>query len=392
MNDIGHLESHSLASPATGVRRVDLAPEKRMARTAANRAAPDFRAVFEFAPRPLLLVKADPPRYTMVAANRAHGRAFGATAASLVGKGVFEAFGDQLSPDMAALLEAIRDSFAAALETGEPHQMSARRYLSAAANGGERAERYLSAVNSPLRNPSGQITHILSATQDVTGEVLERRNEELQHRLMREIDHRARNSLTIAQSFVRLTTAATVADFRDRLEGRIAALARAQTSLATKRWRGALIGEIVALELNALTDHARYKLEGESVLLPPDRAQALSMIVHELATNASKYGCLSRAGGKLLVSWSTDGGRTLRLRWDERAGPTVSAATPRGFGTRLITRLAAQQGGAASFDWRPAGLMVALSMPVAADQGGCDGLPASRSLAGGLSSRPSLSG
>src|SRR4029077_937868 len=136
------------------------------------------------------------------------------------------------------------------LATRAANQMAVRPYAVQAADGAS-VERYWSAVNSPMLGPDGAVAHIVSAVQDVTGEVMERRSEEARLLLMREVDHRARNALTIVQSIVRLTTASSLADFRDVIDGRVATLARAQTSLAARRWEGAWLGDVIEAELNS---------------------------------------------------------------------------------------------------------------------------------------------
>jgi len=135
--------------------------------------------------------------------------------------------------------------------TRAPDQMPIRPYAVTLPSGAAE-ERYWSAANAPVLGPDGAVTHIVSAVRDATGEVLERRSEEARTLLMREVDHRARNALTVVQSFVRLTDAPTLEDFRQVLDGRVEALARAQTSLAARRWEGATL-VVETANLNGLT-------------------------------------------------------------------------------------------------------------------------------------------
>lgn len=320
-----------------------------------------FRAVFQAAPRPLLLIAADPPKYTMVAANAAHARAFGTTPAALAGRGVLEVFPPDPPPQLAQFMAAIRTSLDAVMATGEPDQMGVRPYTTQWRDG-EPIERFATAVNSPIKDATGRVTHILSASQDVTGEVQERRSEEARRLLMREVDHRARNALTVVQSFVRLTEAPDLASFRENLSGRVEALARAQTSLAARRWEGAGLRELIDAELAAISATGRYRLEGPAITLKPDHVQSTSMAIHELATNAAKYGALSTVAGAVEVSWNRTGRRTLTLSWTERGGPPVSAPLRLGFGARLIAELARQLHGAVRYDWRCEGLRVEIDL------------------------------
>ncbi len=322
-------------------------------------AAADFRAVFDASPQPLLLMAADAPKYTMLAANPAHARAFATTPEALVGWGVLEVFGPDPEPSVAPFVEAIRVSLEAVVATGAAHQMAVRPYPVTSPSG-EASERYWSAINAPIQGPDGEVIQIVSAVQDVTGEVLERRSEEARNLLMREVDHRARNALTVVQSFVRLTTAQTLEGFRKVLDGRVEALARAQTSLAARRWEGASLKEVIEGELAPLAEADRYGLEGPQVLLPPEHVQAMSMAIHELATNAAKYGALSTLEGRLTVRWKRQSEHRLIVQWEENAGPPVQPPQREGFGSRLVGQLARQMDGEVRYDWRPGGLVVEL--------------------------------
>ena len=317
--------------------------------------APDFRAVFDASPQPLLLIAADPPKFTMLAVNTAHAMAFATTPEALTGWGVLEVFGPAPEPEAAEFRDAIQASLESVMATKSSRPMAIRPYAVQMA-GNPASERYWSAINSPILGPDGEITHIVSAVQDVTGEVMERRSEEARLLLMREVDHRARNALTIVQSIVRLTTAASLSEFRDVIDGRVAALARAQTSLAARRWEGAWLGDVIEAELGSLAEPDRYRLTGPRVLLPVEHVQAVSMVVHELATNAVKYGSLSSASGTLDISWPDKRGDDVRIEWVEGGIEGVTPPQKQGFGSHLISQLARQLGGEVNYDWRPTGL------------------------------------
>lgn len=325
--------------------------------------APDFGAVFHATPRPLLLIAADAPTYTMVDVNAAHARAFSTTPEALRGWGVLEVFPTDAGAEVDAFVAAIRTSFETVLQTGEPHKMSTRPFPVLQADG-RTESRFWAATNAPVADQAGRITHIISAIEDVTGEVLERRNAEARQLLMREVDHRSRNALTVVQSFIRLTVAPTLEAFRKIVDGRVEALARAQTSLLARQWEGGELTDILEGELGAMAPAGRYELSGPPLMLHPDDVQGLTMVVHELATNACKYGALARDGGALRVAWRTEDGG-LDLTWTETGGPPVTAPTRQGFGSRLVDQLARQLRGAARFDWRPEGLQVRLQLPLA---------------------------
>ncbi|WP_293679445.1 HWE histidine kinase domain-containing protein [uncultured Phenylobacterium sp.] len=338
-------DTEGVANPQQGVSRAML---------------PDFREVFEVSPRPLLLIAAD-DRLTMVAVNKAHAAAFGTTQEALTGRGILEVFPPDPSPDIAAFIEAIRTSLRRVIETRQPDQMGTRR-TPLRGSDGRPVERYVTATNAPILGPDGVVTHVVIAVLDVTGEVLERRSEEARTLLMREVDHRARNALTVVQSFVRLTRAESMDEFRRIMDGRVAALARAQTSLAARRWEGAGLGDVIEAELSAMSATGRFSVTGPRVVLGPERVQAMSMAIHELATNAGKYGALSTGGGTLSVNWTRDAGGRLNLVWLEDGGPAVIAPSRQGFGSRLIGRLARQLGGDIVYEWRPSGLRAEMNL------------------------------
>ena len=183
-----------------------------------------------------------------------------------------------------------------------------------------------------------------------------KRNEAARDLLMREVDHRARNMLAVVQSILHMTQAGDVTRYKQIVTGRINALARAQGALASRRWEGALLADVLAEELAMVGKADAYHLEGPAVVLSPQQVQPFSMVVHELATNASKYGAFSVEAGEVHVDWVLEDEKTLRLTWREVGGPSVRAPTRRGFGSKLISELARQLGGGPTFEWPPEGL------------------------------------
>jgi two-component sensor histidine kinase len=184
--------------------------------------------------------------------------------------------------------------------------------------------------------------------------------------LMMEIDHRAKNALTVAQSLVRLTRAHTIQDYVAKVQGRIAALARGHKLLADNRWEGADLREILIDELAPFG--GRIHFDGPRVRLLASAVQPVSLILHELAANAVYHGALSVPDGRVKVSWSfVPEDEALRIRWCESDGPPVTAPTtrtPHGFGSRLIKGTAVDQLGAAiEVDWAVAGLCMTMTMP-----------------------------
>jgi two-component sensor histidine kinase len=168
---------------------------------------------------------------------------------------------------------------------------------------------------------------------------------------------------------VTLTRASSLPDFKQAVEGRIQALGRAHSMLAASRWEGADLHRIAAEELApyAGAGAARIHLEGPAIVLKPAAAQSIALVIHELATNALKYGALSTETGALDIRWdvSSDG---LILKWTESGGPPVAPRTNQsrsGFGTRLIhSSIERQLGGTLGLDWSETGLIVRLELPI----------------------------
>ena len=188
---------------------------------------------------------------------------------------------------------------------------------------------------------------------------------ERQSILAREVDHRSKNALAIVQSIVRLTRASDVPGYITALEGRIAALSRAHGLLSDSRWQGASIGKLIEEELAPYRTNAAERIvaDGPDILLRPSSAQTLALALHELATNAAKYGSLSTGGGRVRIKWGVDDG-LLRINWAESNGPSVQAPQEGGFGTKLIeASIDGQLGGSTVFDWLPKGLQCTLTMP-----------------------------
>jgi len=208
--------------------------------------------------------------------------------------------------------------------------------------------------------------HHIVRISGVTADVTERKEaEERQSLLAREVDHRAKNALALAQSIVRMTRATGIENYIAAVEGRIQALARVHTLLSQSRWQGADLSGLVEEELAPyrLSEAGRVATIGPKILLEPASAQTLALALHELVTNAAKYGALSSASGRVKLTWELKP-NSLDLCWDETGGPPAKPPRSLGFGTRLVVAsIEGQLGGRATFDWRPEGLRCALSVP-----------------------------
>lgn len=212
---------------------------------------------------------------------------------------------------------------------------------------------------SPILDETSRTIGTIIEVRDITAEKALAAAREL---LMREVDHRARNALMIVQSILRLTRAPDIAAFKAIVAGRVDALARSQGTLAAQKWESASLRRLIREELSALAPAGRFATKGPEVNIRPDHVQPLTMLIHELVTNAIKHGALKDANGDVRVSWTASSG--LRITWQERGGPRLSGPPIRnGFGARLIAQLIAQTGGSVAHEWRPEGLLVQLTIP-----------------------------
>lgn len=197
----------------------------------------------------------------------------------------------------------------------------------------------------------------------------QRKAEEARALLMREVDHRARNALTIVQSIVELTPVEQPQAYKAVVFGRVAALARAQGLLAGQHWEGGDLGQVVTAEVAAIAGPERWTAEGPAVALAPEQVQPLAMLIHELTTNAIKHGALSTAEGGLAIAWRVEEGQ-VRLDWLERGAAVRPPAPERmGFGTRLIQQLARQLGATVDKRWGESGLECRLAMRLGKAEG-----------------------
>jgi two-component sensor histidine kinase len=198
-----------------------------------------------------------------------------------------------------------------------------------------------------LRNEHGEVTGAINCAYDIT----ERKHvEEHQRFLMHELAHRGGNLLSVIQSIIARTLigAKPLPEERNTLTRRLQALARSQSALMSKGFQGALVAEIIRLEFEGFSD--RVNAAGPNVMLNSRAAQTFALLLHELATNAAKYGALSQPDkGQIDIYWSIEGEAEearFKFQWHERDGPTVVVPTRKGFGSILLEKLASQDFGA----------------------------------------------
>ena len=224
---------------------------------------------------------------------------------------------------------------------------------------------------TPLHDESGQLVGAVNMLVDITER---KRTEEQQALLVRELHHRVKNTLATVQAIMGSTARAcdTIEDFKTALIGRIGSLAKTHLLLSDEG-RVTTFADILRNELDAFDDGSgeRIKLSGPRVELSSRLAVSLGMAVHELTTNAAKYGALSVYGGKVAVAWTVviDAERhTLNIDWVESGGPPVAEPTRQGFGARLLEFvLPGQIQAKTSIEYRPDGVHVHCAVPIPAN-------------------------
>lgn len=223
---------------------------------------------------------------------------------------------------------------------------------------------------APLRDRTGRIVGAVLTFEDIT----ERRNaRDRQQLLVAELNHRVRNVLAIIQAMVSLSAKSgeTAEELPRLLSGRVAALARSHNRLTEDGWRGASLKQMVEEEIAPYGGETRLIFRAANdVVIRPREAQSLALVLHELATNAAKYGALSTDTGRITVEWKiveSGDGKLLRFQWRESGGPPVTEPLRRGFGSTLIERAFPQEAAAKTeLSYEAGGFACRIEMPYAA--------------------------
>lgn len=270
------------------------------------------------------------------------------------------AVADLLGNYLPGELDRIRAAAAAARERGERHFEIEYRYRRP-----DGEVRWLNARAEARVTPEGRPDGVIGVVMDVTDR---KADEERLTFLAGEVDHRANNLMSVVQGTVALSQAKDVDALREVIIGRLHALAFAHQLLSQARWSGADLRRLVEEELLSFSlgdEGGSVRITGPSVALEPQAAQGVAMALHELTTNAAKYGALSSPTGRVEISWQVDAGDRLHLRWVESGGPTVDPPGRRGFGTSVIGRaLGGAIGGQSRIDWRREGVVCELEFPL----------------------------
>ncbi len=215
---------------------------------------------------------------------------------------------------------------------------------------------------SPLRNHDGKIIGASKVARDIS----ERKQKEAHVALLsREVDHRSKNLLSLVQATVRLAHGDTPDAIKTAIEGRVRALANVHNLLGKAHWIGVDIRSLISAELSPYSadGKSRAELVGPELLLKSRSAQTIAVALHELTTNAVKYGALSTKAGRVQVEWSIASDRKLVIVWTESNGPPVTPPSRRGFGTLVLEQIVkGQMNGEANLAWRASGLVCTLTV------------------------------
>lgn len=253
-------------------------------------------------------------------------------------------------------------------EDREANMVEIRRLLAEEIPSFEIVNRYVAKGGKPiwvhkhvslLRDATGRPTHMTALVTDITERKLYEERIDL---LMHEVNHRAKNMLAVVLAVARQTFASTPQKFIGRFEKRIKAMAASQDVLVKNEWKGVPIEELVRSQLAHFSDliGTRIELRGPPVFITASAAQTIGMALHELATNAGKYGALSSGDGRLRVEWNlgcAEGKESFAMSWREEDGPPVTPPARRGFGSTVICRMVEESlDGKVELDYAPAGL------------------------------------
>jgi PAS domain S-box-containing protein len=261
--------------------------------------------------------------------NKGAERIFGYMAEEIIGKSIKVLIPREYHPEEETILERIRRG-----QRIEHYETIRQRKHGSLIN--------VSLTVSPVADPQGKIVGASKIARDIT----ERKRTEAQISLLaREAEHRTKNILATVQATVHLTQSETIDGLKSAIEGRIQALANVHALFVQSRWEGANLRNLVTQELSPYCQdvEARARIEGPDLLLEPYAAQTIAITLHELATNAAKYGALSVPDGRVHVAWSGVDKAHLILRWTETRGPLVTSPTRKGFGTRVMERMIREQ-------------------------------------------------
>ena len=289
------------------------------------------------------------PEHRFVLANEAFTHLVGGR--PLVDRTVAEAVPEIVEQGFVDLLDEVYRS-------GEAHKGSDARVMLTQPDGEEPKTHYLDFIYQPIISDEGAISGIFVQGHDVTAKVEAERLHVLRQR---ELGHRLKNQLSIAQAIVSQTlrSAPDPTDAGETIAQRLQALSSAHDVLLNGVGTASTVGKIVTRTVDFLDEDRkrRVHITGDEIEIGSDPALSLTLLLHELATNAVKHGALATEQGALSIAWGTTGdGEAFQLTWQESGGPEIAPPTRSGAGTKLINALVKRLGGSASTEFEPSGL------------------------------------
>ena len=285
------------------------------------------------------------PDLTIKTWNGGAERLYGYTALEAIGRSLQIVCPEQLHDEQAGLYKRTMSGKPVLLETMRRHKDG--RLIPVGISG------------SPIFAPDGRVVGVAAVHRDMTEN---RAYEEHLAFTLRELSHRTKNLLAVVQGLAHMIARRSddVEDFEARFRGCVQALAYSHDLLVQHDWQGATLEELLRVQLAPFggIDGTKIVIQGPEVFLTPPTMQSLGLIMHELATNATKHGALSSPSGKVAIAWTRDpSDNGIRLNWQEQGGPPVGQPKRKGFGQVVFERIGASLDGSISVDFRPDGFV-----------------------------------
>ncbi|GGE79419.1 blue-light-activated histidine kinase [Sphingomonas prati] len=313
----------------------------------ADRAALALIAV-ERTRMPIVVSDASQPDSPIILANEAFLRLTGYSADEVIGRNCRFLQGRETDP-------AAVDQIRAGLRAGRDITVSLQNYRK------DGSAFWNELQISPIRNDGGEVVYYLASQMDVTDRRQAQQLEKSEHRLLKEVDHRAKNALALVQGIVRLSRSDDSVAYAKAVQGRVDSIAHAHGLLAAGGWRDVDLEAIIRGEMEPF-GRQHVVPSGPPVAIAPVQVQPLALVLHEMLSNAGKHGALSVAGGRVVIRWTPltdeDG---VSIDWIETGGPAVAPHPVPGFGWRMLTSIVrSQMRGTVTFDLQPGGLRATL--------------------------------
>lgn len=254
--------------------------------------------------------------------------------------------------------ERVLQGYASSVEAGEPFEDTAPLQR----HDGEWC--WFLTRTRPIRDQDGRIVRWFGTSTDITEQ---KETEARQRHLMREIDHRAKNALAVAQAVVKLSEGVTIGEYRQAVESRVAALSRAHSLLADNLWQDVDIRQIINGEVEARRGlNGKITLHGDCTTVGPSLAQPVTIVINELLTNAERHGALAMDKGDLAVSWETSPDDVVTIEWRESNARKRRPDHVHGVGSTIMERIISQQlHGSIERRWKADGVTYAIRFPSA---------------------------